>query len=396
MATDQNTAFTSAREAMSTLIFDPQNEVAKRKIASEFCTEFLAQWSRPKYIFGRNVYTRSVLDHIKVDGVIDDFTSEIVFQGVPILKTKDIEPNALVLIAAGGRPLSAKKQLDELGLQNLDYFSFLKYSGLSSLTPVVFNENFADDFRAQEANYEWIHGLLADETSRTIFRKLVSFRLNYDLHDLQGFSARESEQYFEDFLQLAPAGETFIDVGGFNGYNSLEFIKRCPEYSAIHLFEPEPENYLKCVEALQGRPNIYCHPHGLSDKKETLRLDPQGSGSKISATGSIRIDVDRLDDVLQDRFKPTLIKMDIEGAEMLAIEGAKRTITTYHPRLALCVYHNVGDFWRVPRKIFSLRNDYRVYLRHYTESIYETVMFFIPEKSAIDTASQDNSESVCL
>jgi FkbM family methyltransferase len=364
---------------MSALILEPKNEAAKRNAASAFCAEFCAQGPRPKYIFGRNVYTRSVLEHIEIDGVIDDFTSETTFQGAPIRKTRDVEKNALILIAAGGRPLSVKKQLDELGLQNLDYFSFLKYSGLQSLTPVVFNEQFADDFREHEADYEWIHGLLADEMSRTIFRKLVSFRLNYDLDDLQGFRVREPEQYFEDFLQLAPAGETFIDVGGFNGYNSLEFIKRCPEYSAIHLFEPEPENYLKCMDALQGRPNVYCHPHGLSDKKETLRLEPQGSGSKISATGSIRIEVDRLDDVLQDRFKPTLIKMDIEGAEMLAIEGAKHTIATYHPRLALCVYHNVGDFWRIPRKILSLRSDYRIYLRHYTESIYETVMFFIPQ-----------------
>ena len=241
---------------MSALILEPQNKVAKRSAAIDFCTKFCAEDPCPKYIFGRNVYTRSVLEHIKVDGVIDDFTSDTIFHGVPIRKTSYVENNALILIAAGGRPLSAKKQLDELGLHNIDYFSFLKYSGLKSLTPVVFNEQFADDFRVHEADYEWIHGLLADETSRTIFRKLVSFRLNYDLDDLQGFSAREPEQYFEEFLQLAPAGETFIDVGGFNGYNSLEFIKRCPEYSAIHLFEPEPENYRKCMEALQGMPNI--------------------------------------------------------------------------------------------------------------------------------------------
>jgi FkbM family methyltransferase len=381
---------------MGALIFEPQNQVGKQKAATEFCEEFFAQGPRQKFVFGRNVYTRSLLEHIKVDGVIDDFTGEIEFQGVPIRRMRDIEPNALVLIAAGGRPLSAKKQLDELGLQNLDYFSFLKYSGLPSLAPIVFNENFAEDFRAHQAQYEWIHGLLADQTSCTIFRKLVSFRLNYDLDDLQGFTARESEQYFEDFLQLAPAGETFIDVGGFNGYNSLEFIKRCPQYTAIHLFEPEPENYLKCVEALHGRHNVQCHPHGLSDKKETLRLEPQGSGSKISATGSIRIDVERLDDVLQEGCKPTLVKMDIEGAEMLAIEGAKQTIMTCHPRLALCVYHNVGDFWRIPRKIFSLRSDYRVYLRHYTESIYETVMFFIPDKNVTGDAPEDNSETLCL
>ena len=380
---------------MSTLILEPKNEVAKRNAAIDFCTKFCAKDRHPKYIFGRNVYTRSVLEHVNVDGVIDDFTSDTLFHGAPICRMMDVESNALVLIAAGGRPLSAKKQLDDLNLRNLDYFSFLKYSGLKSLKLVVFNEQFADDFRANEANYEWIHSLLADETSRTIFRKLVSFRLNYDLEDLQGFSAREPEQYFEDFLQIAPAGETFIDVGGFNGYNSLEFIKRCPNFSAIHLFEPEPENYLKCVAALRGRPNIYCHPHGLSEKKETLRLEPLGSGSKISATGSIRIEVDRLDDVLNDRFKPTLIKMDIEGAEMLAIEGAKHTITTFHPRLALCVYHNVGDFWRIPQKILSFRDDYRIYLRHYTESIYETVMFFIPSKSEKTAAFKEHSESAC-
>ena len=109
----------------------------------------------------------------------------------------------------------------------------------------------------------------------------------------------------------------------------------------------------------------------------------------------------RLEDVLQDRFKPTLIKMDIEGAELLEIEGSKHNITTYHPRLAICVYHNVGDFWRIPRKILSLRSDYQIYLRHYTESIYETVMFFIPKNvtetsdAAADTPSADNSEPVC-
>ena len=375
---------------MSALIIEPQNEVAKCKTANAFCLEFCAQGLRPKYILGRNVYTLSVIEHIKVDGVIDDFTREITFHGSPILKTTDIEKNALILIAAGGRPLSAKRRLDELGLQNLDYFSFLKYSGLQSLKPIVFNEHFAEDFREHEAEYKSIYDLLVDETSRTIFRKLVSFRLNYDLDDLKGFSAREPEQYFEDFLQLAPVGETFIDVGGFNAYNSLEFIKRCPDYNAIHLFEPEPDNYRNCVDALQGKSNIYCYSHGLSDKKETLRLESLGSGSKISENGTIHIQVDRLDDVLQGRFKPTLIKMDIEGGEMQAIDGAKHTISTYHPRLALCVYHNVGDFWRIPRKILSLRSDYQIYLRHYTESIYETVMFFIPVTKKTVAAGENN------
>jgi FkbM family methyltransferase len=363
---------------MNNLILETKNEDSKRINGSAFCAAFCEKGNIPKYILGRNVYTQSLIELIKVDGVIDDFTSEHTFHGLPIKKAQDVEKNALILNASGGRPLSAKRHLDELGLQNLDYFSFLKYSGLQSLVPVAFNEGFSRDFFEHESEYSWIYNLLADEMSKTIFRKLVSFRLNYDIEELSVFSDRESEQYFEDFLQLSPEGETFIDVGGFNGYNSLEFIKRCPGYSAIHLFEPEPDNYIKCVKALKNRPNVFCHQHGLSDKSESLRLESGGSGSKISETGSISIKVDCLDDVLKNHFRPTLIKMDIEGAEMQAIEGAKHTITSYCPKLALCVYHKVGDFWRIPRKILSLQSNYQIYLRHYTESIYETVMFFIP------------------
>ena len=72
--------------------------------------------------------------------------------------------------------------------------------------------------------------------------------------------------------------------------------------------------------------------------------------------------------------------MDIEGSELDAIEGAKNLISLNHPRLAICVYHNAGDFWKIPQRILSIRSDYRIYLRHYTESIYETVMFFIPTR----------------
>jgi hypothetical protein len=92
----------------------------------------------------------------------------------------------------------------------------------------------------------------------------------------------------------------------------------------------------------------------------------------------LTIEVDRLDDVLDEA--PTLIKIDIEGEEAAAIEGARRTIAAHHPRLAICVYHRAGDFWRIPRQVLAIRDDYDIYLRHYTESIYETVMFFMPRR----------------
>ncbi len=363
---------------MSALILTAQDELGNTERARRFCDEFCNPGSRQKYIFGRNVYAKSVSKFVEISGFIDDHTNDDSFLGLPIFKTEDVHKNALVLIASGGKPFSARRRLDSFGLQSLDYFAFYKFSGLP-LTSIVFNEGFSEDFQANEAEYEWIYSLLRDDTSRSIFRKLVSFRLKYELDLLSGFTSRESEQYFEPFLQLRPQGETFVDVGGYNGFNSLEFIRLCPEYGAVHIFEPEPNNYQSCVKSLRPYANVYCHQMGLSNKKEILKLDAQGSGSKISDLGSIIITVDKLDDVLSDEDKPSFIKMDIEGAEMSAIEGSSNTIKTHHPRLALCIYHNVGDFWRIPKKVLSIRDDYNIYLRHYTESIYETVMFFVPK-----------------
>ena len=76
----------------------------------------------------------------------------------------------------------------------------------------------------------------------------------------------------------------------------------------------------------------------------------------------------------------TFLKMDIEGAELGALDGARDTIARCKPRLAICVYHNPSDMWQIPQKILSIHRGYDLYLRHYTEGVTETVMFFIPKK----------------
>ena len=362
---------------MSELILIAKDEDRRAEDAKRFCAAFLNPSGCPRYVLGRNVYSEKIIDTLTIDGVIDDFADIAGFKGVPVLKSDQIPSNALVVVASGGRPISAKKKLVESEIKCLDYFSFLKFSGLP-LIEVVFNEGFNEDFDAHQSEYEWVYNLLADEKSRQVYRQLVSFRIKYDLGLLEGFTPREDEQYFEDFLELQEEGESFADIGCFDGFTSLEFIKRCPKYVAVHIFEPDPSNYEACKKNLSGHENIHFHKLGLSDKKQTLRFDTQGSASKITGEGQLEINVDRLDDITQEPL--TLVKMDIEGAELGAVEGARETILRDHPRLAISVYHCAGDFWKIPKVVLSIREDYDVYLRHYTESIYETIMFFMPKK----------------
>lgn len=71
-----------------------------------------------------------------------------------------------------------------------------------------------------------------------------------------------------------------------------------------------------------------------------------------------------IDDELED-IDVTYIKMDIEGAELNAIMGAKNTIIKNKSKLAVCVYHKTSDFWKIPAYIKTLNEDYSLYLRHH-------------------------------
>lgn len=365
---------------MSDLILSVDGEAERAADAQRFCQVFCGgDRSIKRYIFGRNVYAADVVRQLNLDGVVDDFTEDTAYLGLPVIKSGDLPAGALVLALSGGYALTVKDKLAKLDVWALDYFAFRRWSGLA-LAEVVFNEQFAKDFQAHQDRYEWVHGLLKDEVSRQTFSKLVSFRLKGDVELLRGFTNREKQQYFEDFLQLRPQGEVFFDIGGFDGFTSQEFIRHCPEYGGVHLFEPEPANFARCVDALAAVPRVSLHNVGLGAEKKTLTITSAGSGSSISEHGSQTIHVERLDSL--GLPAPTFLKIDIEGAELSALAGARETIGRSHPTLALAVYHYAGGeapFWQIPQSILSIRDDYDIYLRHYTESIYETVMFFVPK-----------------
>jgi len=276
-----------------------------------------------------------------------------------------------------GRPLTVRKKLQDQGLRQLDYFAFRKYSGLD-IMPVLFWDDFTRDFEVNRDRYDALYRVLQDEQSRRELARLLNFRLSADLNYMDGFQDIQYRQYFEDFLELKPDGEVFLDVGCYDGYTTTEFIRRCPGYASIHVFEPEPANMEMIRNNLAGYPRIHFHPYGLSNRAQTLKFMAQGSASRINSKGDLEIRVDRLDDTLEDPF--SFLKIDIEGGELPALEGARQAIARHRPRLAVSVYHRHDDLWRIPAQVLSCRDDYRVFLRHYTEGVTETVMFFVPKK----------------
>lgn len=99
-----------------------------------------------------------------------------------------------------------------------------------------------------------------------------------------------------------------------------------------------------------------------------------GSSSSISDNGEQLAHIVSLDDVLITK-DITMIKMDIEGAEIDALNGAKNTIQSLKPDLAICVYHKISDIWEIPLMLHKWVPEYKFYLRCHAGSTMETVLY---------------------
>ena len=78
--------------------------------------------------------------------------------------------------------------------------------------------------------------------------------------------------------------------------------------------------------------------------------------------------------------KVDFIKMDIEGAELPAIRGAKETIKTDRPQLAISIYHSNDDFVNIPQYLANELENYTLRLGHYSYNHCETVLYAIPDE----------------
>jgi hypothetical protein len=87
----------------------------------------------------------------------------------------------------------------------------------------------------------------------------------------------------------------------------------------------------------------------------------------------------RLDDVLR-KVSPTMIKMDIEGAELDALAGAERIIQEHQPDLAICAYHKLSHLWEIPLLIHAMVPQYRLYMRGHYQMGQETVLYATVEE----------------
>jgi FkbM family methyltransferase len=220
--------------------------------------------------------------------------------------------------------------------------------------------------------------ILEDEEPKKVLETRIEVYETGDVSLLKSIYSNSAQYFNQDLLALSD-NEIFIDLGAYKGDTIEAFISSVKgKYKKIIAFEPDQENML-CLNRYileNNIENVVVYKLASWNKKGILRFHEDGSYiSQVSDKGTSSTYADSVDNVLFNITPVTLIKMDIEGAELKTIEGAESIIKRYKPKLAICVYHRADDIYEIPLAIKKLVPEYKLYLRQHSDSLLDTVLY---------------------
>jgi FkbM family methyltransferase len=364
------------------------SEAIEEKFRKESITlidSFRTTSPNKRWAFGRNIYSAALSDSDLVAGFIDDYFPNSEWRGRPVIKSVDIEVDAFVIIASGGNTLTIKKKMDLENIKNIDYFAFQKCANYE-LPEIRFNEGFAEHYDSNTLKFKNTFDLLKDLESKDIYQKLIDFRLTQNIYYLKDFKENQSNQYFDFMHTLGLQPSNFVDIGSYQGENTLTFLKENPDYLDIVIIEPNPENFEIIANRMISLKNVYLFEGVLGSSEGNVQFAGDGTTGLIVDSGGMTVKMKKLDSICEHVSGVTLVKMDVEGGEEEILLGARGTLQRLRPILAISGYHRIQDYWRVPELVFETVDDYSLFIRHYTETIYETVFYFIPNELILESS----------
>jgi FkbM family methyltransferase len=285
--------------------------------------------------------------------------------------------------AGGGHRLAnTRRQLLDLRCSKVVSFAALFWKYGEVFLP-YYALGLPHTLRGQADQIERGFELWSDDASRAEYLSQVRFRFALDFDGLP--SPDVHDQYFPDDLFKIRDDEVFVDCGAFDGDTLKALLEvHVPSFRGqIVALEPDPSNLQKLTQyvsalrqELRGRVSIM--PLAAGARREKVSFAATGTAAAgIDHSGPLRVDCAPLDEILKDT-DPTYIKMDIEGGELEALEGARTVIRRTAPILAVSIYHRPDHVWKIPLLISSIQPQYRYFLRPHNEEGWDLVCYAVP------------------
>ena len=175
--------------------------------------------------------------------------------------------------------------------------------------------------------------------------------------------------------------EVFIDAGCFDGKDVMRYMQWSDAKDVKVIAVDALKDACKLTQKkLCGCENVQIHNCALGEKDGEINLYMNSSESYVvddRVTENVkRVEMRSIDSILNGE-RVTFIKMDIEGNELNALKGAKKSICRWHPNLAISLYHKNEDLISIPLYIKELVPQYKFYLRHYSSWDSDLVLYAV-------------------
>lgn len=143
--------------------------------------------------------------------------------------------------------------------------------------------------------------------------------------------------------RCAPPGSTFFDVGANAGYMTLVGARAVGPSGRVVAFEPLPNTAreMSAQVRLNGLTNVTVVRAAVCEREGTVsfRSGPSADMAALAEVESrgemLTVESTTIDAAAERHGAPGLIKLDIEGAELLALRGATRTLERHRPALVM-------------------------------------------------------------
>ncbi len=348
------------------------------------------------YIYGAGHYSSVITKELLTQGlefdlIIDKYTEKTELHGLPIVNSAEgLDVNAKVWLIVSA--YLCEEIIDELS--RLGYLNFIPFIDALrearncvpelARSAIWYRNN--QPFALDKSKLQQATSLLSDQKSITTLESIALFREKpvFDTY-LDGDA---DAQYFSESVPWKDSIKSFrfVDCGAFTGDTLISLV----DVAKLHhkpidnviLFEPEGGNRRQLIEAASQYQDFQYHiyPCGVWNENTFLSFSDNNSASHITTEKGVseQIMCVTIDGTLMGA-KPNFIKMDIEGAEIEAILGAKEVIKKYTPILTIAIYHKPYDIWDIPLLINEINPNYKMYIRVHGDMTEETVLYCIPK-----------------
>jgi FkbM family methyltransferase len=339
--------------------------------------EQLLASSLPTVIYGAGYCARSIADALLAEGkpavccTVDRrwINSPSRCPDLPLVPLDELHksiPKCNIAVAIG----TARPKWDLLsgikGVHNV-------FGNIGLARGLPMNRNFIDEHRGE---IEFLEQKLGDGQSKLALSDYLRSRLFGHTDDLP--TIHFDNGWFHSVKMHLTEDDVYCDCGAYDGDTLQLFADAIPNFKRAYAWEPDHANVELLSQRIQTQKiaNTSIIAMCAASFRGQLRFSAESASvSAASDTGTSFVPCDRVDQLCPDT---SVIKVDVEGAELDVLAGAAETLSRQATAAIVAGYHRRDDLLTLSKTLRERNEETILYLRWMRPAPDDVLLFSVP------------------